>query len=245
MQAASNETDSTASGKVTEAIIARGVTKTFGEGETRVVAVDHADFTANFGEMLFIVGPSGSGKTTFLSMISGILRPNDGTVTIHGNDIWTMSKDDLANFRLHTVGFVFQDFHLFPRLTTAENVAIPLILKGEEWDASIKKAVDILDIVGLKQRAEILPVKLSGGEQQRVAIARAIIGSPEILILDEPTASLDGDTGRMIISFVKEKILNDKRCIVIVTHDSRINEFADRIIHMEDGRITGLDKGTE
>lgn len=210
-----------------------------------VTAVNGVSLVANFGEMLFIVGPSGSGKTTLLSMISGILRPNAGTVTVKGADIWQLNSDQLADFRLNTVGFVFQDYHLFPRLTTAENVAIPLILKERDWDESISEARKFIDIVGLKNRADILPVKLSGGEQQRVAIARAIVSGPQILILDEPTASLDGDTGRMIIAFVKENILNKDRCILIVTHDARINEYADRIIHMEDGRITGLEKGTE
>jgi putative ABC transport system ATP-binding protein len=228
-----------------EAIVATGLTKWFGEGEARVTAVNNVGLVAHFGEMLFIVGPSGSGKTTMLSMISGILRPNTGNVKVKGADIWTLNNDQLADFRLNTIGFVFQDYHLFPRLTTAENVAIPLILKQRNWDESISQATQYLEIVGLKDRGEMLPVKLSGGEQQRVAIARAIISQPEILILDEPTASLDGDTGRMIIAFVKEKILNDKRCIMIVTHDARINEYADRILHMEDGHLTAEDKGTE
>jgi putative ABC transport system ATP-binding protein len=228
-----------------EAIVATGLTKWFGEGETKKVAVNRVTLVAHFGEMLFIVGPSGSGKTTMLSMISGILRPNAGSVKVKGADIWTLNNDQLADFRLNTIGFVFQDYHLFPRLTTAENVAIPLILKQRNWDESITEAKKYLEIVGLKDRGEILPVKLSGGEQQRVAIARAIISQPEILILDEPTASLDGDTGRMIIAFVKEKILNEKRCILIVTHDARINEYADRILHMEDGILTATDKGTE
>jgi putative ABC transport system ATP-binding protein len=219
--------------------------KWFGEGETRTVAVNGASLTAHFGEMLFLVGPSGSGKTTLLSMLSGILRPDAGSVTLDGKDIWSFDENALAEFRLNTIGFVFQDFHLFPRLTTAENAAIPLILRGRPWNDAIEQAREVLTIVGLQNRADILPVKLSGGEQQRVAIARAIVSSPDILILDEPTASLDGDTGRMVISFVKEKILNAKRCILIVTHDARINEFADRILHMEDGRITGYDKGTE
>jgi putative ABC transport system ATP-binding protein len=228
-----------------EAIEARGVTKGFGDGETKKIAVNAVDFSAHFGEMVFIVGPSGSGKTTFLSMISGILRPDSGHVSINGLDIWTLTNDQLADFRLNTIGFVFQDFHLFPRLTTAENIAIPLILKKQDWNASVATAEKFLEVVGLAGRGEILPVKLSGGEQQRVAIARAIVGGPQILILDEPTASLDGDTGKMIIAFVKEKILNAQRCILIVTHDARINEYADRIVHMEDGRITGLDKGTQ
>jgi len=228
-----------------QAIVTTDLTKWFGEGESKTTAVNGVGLVAHFGEMLFIIGPSGSGKTTLLSMISGILRPSAGKVTVKGADIWTLSNDQLAEFRLNTIGFVFQDYNLFPRLTTVENVAIPLILKQRDWDESITEATKYLEIVGLKDRGEILPVKLSGGEQQRVAIARAIITSPEILILDEPTASLDGDTGRMIIAFVKEKILNKSRCILIVTHDVRINEYADRIIHMEDGRITALDKGTE
>ncbi len=228
-----------------EAIVAVGLTKWFGEGATKMTAVNGVELVAHFGEILFIVGPSGSGKTTLLSMVSGILRPNAGTVTVSGADIWTLTNDQLAEFRLNTIGFVFQDYHLFPRLTSAENVAIPLILKQRDWDESITEAKKYLEIVGLKDRGEILPVKLSGGEQQRVAIARAIVSGPQILIFDEPTASLDGDTGKMILSFVKEKVLNENRCIVIVTHDARINEYADRIIHMEDGRITGLDKGTE
>jgi putative ABC transport system ATP-binding protein len=228
-----------------QAIVATDLTKTFGEGDAKMTAVNRVGLVAHFGEMLFIVGPSGSGKTTLLSMISGILRPDAGKVIVKGTDIWTLTADQLADFRLNTVGFVFQDYHLFPRLTTAENVAIPLILKQRNWDESITEAEKFLAIVGLKSKSEILPVKLSGGEQQRVAIARAVVSSPEILILDEPTASLDGDTGRMIIAFVKEKILNQSRCILIVTHDARINEYADRILHMEDGRISVADKGTE
>jgi putative ABC transport system ATP-binding protein len=230
----------------TQAIVATGLTKWFGEGETRVVAVNEVGLVAYFGEMLFIVGPSGSGKTTLLSMISGILRPNLGKVLIGGKEIWTLGKDELADFRLHSVGFVFQDYHLFPRLTTAENVAIPLILQDRDWDESIVEAKKFLEIVGLKNKDEMLPVKLSGGEQQRVAIARAVVSSPQILILDEPTASLDGDTGRMVISFVKDKMLTKDRCILIVTHDARINEFADRILHMEDGHLSSREtKGTE
>ena len=201
-------TDKSTPQDTAQAIVATDLTKWFGEGETKVTAVNHVGLVAHFGEMLFIVGPSGSGKTTMLSMISGILRPNGGTVTVKGADIWAWNNDQLADFRLNTIGFVFQDYLLFPRLTTAENVAIPLILKQHDWNESIAQARQQLEIVGLKDRSEILPVKLSGGEQQRVAIARAIISSPEILIFDEPTASLDGDTGRMIIAFVKANILN-------------------------------------
>lgn len=223
------------------AIKVTSLAKWFGEGKTKTIAVREVSFAANFGEILYIVGPSGSGKTTLLSMISGILRPNSGQVLVEERDIWALDNDELAEFRLNKIGFVFQDYHLFPRLTTVENVAIPLILKKRDWNESMRVAMEYLEIVGLKDRAQLPPVKLSGGEQQRVAIARAIASRPDILIFDEPTASLDGDTGRKIVEFVKEHILNEKRCIIIVTHDSRIFEYADRIINMEDGRITGAE----
>jgi len=224
------------------AIQAIGINKWFGQEPVRTHAVKDVSFEASFGEMLYVVGPSGSGKTTMLSMISGILRPNSGTVKIEDADIWSMSSDALAEFRLRRIGFVFQDYHLFPRLTTAENVAIPLILQHREWDAAVKEAEHNLEIVGLASRAQLPPVKLSGGEQQRVAIARAIVSRPDILIFDEPTASLDGDTGRNIVHFVREQLLTEQRCIVIVTHDARIYEFADRIMRMEDGRVTAVDR---
>jgi len=225
------------------AIEARDLSKWFGEGETRTNAVQKVAFDAHFQEMLFIVGPSGSGKTTLLSIISGILRPNQGTVKIKDQDIWSLSADKLADMRLNTVGFVFQDFHLFPKLTTVENVAVPLILKRRKWDEAIKEALQALEKVGLAQRAGLSPQKLSGGEQQRVAIARAIVSQPDILVLDEPTASLDGDTGRKIVEFVKRDVLNEKRCIIIVTHDDRISEFADRMVKMEDGKLIEIEKG--
>ena len=225
------------------AIEARDLSKWFGEGETRTNAVQNVAFDAHFQEMLFIVGPSGSGKTTLLSMLSGILRPNQGTVKIKDQDIWSLSADKLADMRLHTVGFVFQDFHLFPKLTTVENVAVPLILKRRKWDEAIKEALQSLEKVGIAQRAHLSPQKLSGGEQQRVAIARAIVSQPDILVFDEPTASLDGDTGRKIVEFVKRDVLNEKRCIIIVTHDDRISEFADRMVKMEDGKLIEIEKG--
>jgi putative ABC transport system ATP-binding protein len=225
------------------AVKATNLAKWFGEGDARTIAVKDVSLEARMGEILYIVGPSGSGKTTLLSMISGILRPNAGAVTVENKDIWNLNPDQLADFRLNTVGFVFQDYHLFPKLSTVENVALPLILKRHDWNKSMETALHYLDVVGLKDRANLAPVKLSGGEQQRVAIARAVASSPDVLIFDEPTASLDGDTGRKIVEFVKENILNEKRCIIIVTHDSRIYEYADRILKMEDGRITGLETG--
>jgi len=225
------------------AIVADKLTKWFGQDGARTYAVREVSFEANWGEMLYIVGPSGSGKTTLLSMISGILRPNSGSVKIDKRDLWSLSDNEIADFRLNTIGFVFQDYHLFPRLTTAENVAIPLVLKKRSWDEALRAAARYLEVVGLADKAQLPPTKLSGGEQQRVAIARAIVHQPQILVFDEPTASLDGETGRRIVSFVKTEILTAKRCIVIVTHDSRIFEYSNRIMSMEDGRITGFQQG--
>jgi putative ABC transport system ATP-binding protein len=226
------------------AISAQNLRRVFGTGEARTVAVDDVSLDIPLGQMLYIVGPSGSGKTTLLSMISGILRPSSGRVLVKGVDIWDLSASDDARFRLHNIGFVFQDFHLFPRLTTAENVAIPLVLRGVAWGKAMATATQTLALVGLEKRADLQPVKLSGGEQQRVAIARAIVTQPDILILDEPTASLDGDTGRQIVGFVKTHLLTPTRAIVIVTHDARIYEFASSILHMEDGKLTSQEDNT-
>ena len=228
---------------MTSGIKASGLCKWFGQGEARTYAVREVSFEASYGEMLYVVGPSGSGKTTLLSMISGILRPDKGTVEACGEDLWALPENKLADFRLNKIGFVFQDFHLFPRLTTAENVALPLILKRKNWKRSLEDAEKYLDVVGLATKASLPPTKLSGGEQQRVAIARAIASDPELMIFDEPTASLDGDTGKKILEFVRSHVLGERRCIVIVTHDNRIYEYADRIVKMEDGHIQAIEKG--
>jgi len=224
------------------AIAGLHIDKWFGENENKTYAVRDVNFEAFFGELLFIVGPSGSGKTTLLSILSGILKPDRGQVLVDNTDIWQWSQDALAEFRLNRIGFVFQDYHLFPKLTAAENVAIPLILKNKDWDEAIASAKEYLDIVGLKNKSELSPSKLSGGEQQRVAIARAMVSRPEILIFDEPTASLDGETGKRIIEFVKNEILSEHTCIIIVTHDNRIYSYADGIMHMEDGKIQRMEK---
>lgn len=223
---------------------AKNLTKWFGEKSNPTYAVRNVTFAVDYGEMLYIVGPSGSGKTTLLSMISGILRPNDGSVMVKANELWSLSNDALTDFRLYSIGFVFQDFHLFSKLTSQENVAIPLILQNKPWDESLAEAAKILDQVGLGKRISLPPYKLSIGEQQRVAIARAIITQPDLLIFDEPTASLDGETGRKIIAFIKEHLLNVKRAIIIVTHDNRIYDYATRIIHMEDGKIIDEERKT-
>lgn len=217
---------------------ASNITKWFGEADNKTYAVNDVSLNLEQGEMLYIIGPSGSGKTTLLSIISGILRPNEGAINIKGTDIWQLDDDALTDFRLYSIGFVFQDFHLFPKLTSRENVAIPLILQKKTWEQSLEEAGKSLEIVGLKNRVDLPPYKLSLGEQQRVAIARAIITKPDLLIFDEPTASLDGETGKKIIAFIKENILNENRAIIVVTHDNRIYDFATRILRMEDGKLT-------
>jgi len=222
---------------------AKNLVKWFGTEENKTYAVKDVSFSVNYGEMLYIVGPSGSGKTTLLSIISGILRPNAGVVFVKDKELWKLNDNEMADFRLFSIGFVFQDFHLFPRLTSVENVAIPLILQKKSWEESIAAGYKYLEIVGLKDRADLPPHKLSIGEQQRVAIARAIISEPDLLIFDEPTASLDGDTGKKIISFVHDNILSTKRAIIIVTHDNRIYNYATRILRLEDGKIMASNKG--
>ena len=214
-----------------------GVSKWFGDPPARTDALRDVSLSVEHNEMLYIVGPSGSGKTTLLSVISGILRPNAGTVLVEGKDIWQLGTDALADFRLHNLGFVFQDYHLFPRLTTLENIAVPLILRRVPWSEGLARARRVLKVVELEDKADLPPKRLSGGEQQRVAIARAIVAEPDLLILDEPTASLDGDTGRRILAFVRNQVLSERRAILVVTHDERIYDYASRIIRMEDGRI--------
>jgi len=215
----------------------RDIIKWFGTENNKTLALRGINFQLNYGEMVYVVGPSGSGKTTFLSIISGILRPNSGNVIFKGKDLWSMNEVELANFRLYSVGFVFQDFHLFQHLTTQENVAIPLIIQNKPLDECMEKALTNLSIVGLNGKEQLTPNRLSVGEQQRVAIARAMISNPELLIFDEPTASLDGETGKKVVSFIKENILSDKHAIIIVSHDNRIYKYATRIIRLEDGKI--------
>nr|AEI30288.1 ABC-type export system ATP-binding subunit [uncultured microorganism] len=216
---------------------AKHIKKWFGEGDHKTYALKDISFELDYGEMLYIIGPSGSGKTTLLSIVSGILRPNEGVVIAEGRNIWELAEDDLAEYRSRKLGFVFQDFHLFNTLTVKENVAVPLILQKKEMDFALKEAEKRLEIVGLSERMDLRPNKLSIGEQQRVAIARAMITEPDLLIFDEPTASLDGETGKRIISFIRENILTEEKAIIVVTHDNRIYDYATRIIQVEDGKM--------
>ena len=219
------------------AVRVRGVEKSFVDGEARVVVLPGVDLDALAGEITFIVGPSGCGKTTLLSIIAGILRADAGEVEVFGTRIGALNPMGLAQFRARNVGFIFQQFNLLPALTAVENAAIPVIIGGAAAAAAERKAAKLLDRLGLGAHLDKLPAQLSGGQQQRVAIARALIHSPRLLVCDEPTASLDGATGAAAMTLLRELALSPERAALIVTHDERIHPYADRIVHMCDGRI--------
>ena len=223
------------------AVSCEGLTKAFGKGEARVKALRGVDMKVENGELLMLVGPSGCGKTTLISIIAGVLRRDAGECTIFGRDYNRMSEDETTLFRGKNIGFVFQAFNLIPSLTTAENVATPLIINGLNSRDAISKARDILAEVGFDHRMmESLPTDLSGGQQQRVAIARALIHQPRLIVCDEPTSALDAETGRKVMELLHRLGRAENRALVVVTHDSRIFDFADRIAEMNDGRITQI-----
>ncbi len=219
------------------AISVRDVTKTYDTGAAAVFALDNVNFDAAGGEVVFLMGPSGSGKTTLLSIMGCILRPTSGAVNIGGRDISGLKERQLPRVRLQHIGFIFQGFNLFPALTVRENVELALDLKGVRGRTARKRADELLDRVGLKEKSGALPSNLSGGQKQRVAIARALAGDPEIILADEPTAALDSTSGRAVLELMRELAHEKGRAVVIVTHDSRALAYADRIVHIEDGRI--------
>jgi putative ABC transport system ATP-binding protein len=215
----------------------RGVQKTFGEGAAEVRALEHVDLDLRSGEVLMLMGPSGSGKTTLLSIMGLILRPTAGSVRLRGREVAHLSEKELPPLRLHHIGFIFQGFNLFPTLTAQENVELALDLKGIRGSRAHRRAKELLDTVGLSDKHSTYPADLSGGQKQRVAIARALAGDPEIILADEPTAALDIASGRAVIALLRELAHQRGRAVALVTHDNRILEFADRIVHIEDGRI--------
>ena len=227
------------------AVHARGVTKTYGSGDSKVTALRGIDLDVRCGELMMLVGPSGCGKTTLISVIAGILDRDAGDCTVFGHDYSQMGQGAKTRYRGETIGFVFQAFNLLPTLTAAENVSIPLLINGASRAAALKKAKDMLARVGLGDRAHSLPSQLSGGQQQRVAIARALIHDPKLIVCDEPTSALDHETGHKVMELLKDVALKEDRALVIVTHDARIFEFADRIARMDDGRIIKIENGSE
>ena len=216
------------------AIAVRGVTKTY---DNRNFALNGADLDVPGGEVMLLKGPSGSGKTTLLSIMGCILRPTAGEVWINGSEVAKLPESKLPDVRLHNIGFIFQGFNLFPALTAAENVALTLNLKGVRGGEAKKRARTLLDQVGLDKKYDAFPADLSGGQKQRVAIARALAGEPKIILADEPTASLDSTSGRSVMELMTNLAHKEDRAVVIVTHDNRIEQFADRTVHISDGRL--------
>ena len=213
------------------------LTKTYGAGETAVQALRGIDLAIPPGQLTMLVGPSGCGKTTLISIIAGILDKTAGQIRVFGDDLSAMNQDERTLWRRNRIGFVFQAFNLMPALTAAENIAIPLLIRGTPRAKALARAGDMLERVGLYERRESLPAELSGGQQQRVAIARALVHEPSLVVCDEPTSSLDHETGHHVMALLKEIATAENRALVVVTHDSRIFEFANRIARMDDGRV--------
>ena len=224
------------------AVRCQGVTKTFGTGAAAFQALRGVDLEVRTGELLMLVGPSGCGKTTLISVIAGVLRRDGGACSVFGHDYLAMTEQDTTRFRGEHIGFVFQAFNLIPTLTAAENVSAPLVIKGMRRRQAVVQAREMLHKVGFDERMmESSPLDLSGGQQQRVAIARALVHQPNLIVCDEPTSALDSETGRKVMELMRELALATNRALIVVTHDARIFEFADRIARMEDGRITGIE----
>jgi putative ABC transport system ATP-binding protein len=220
-----------------EVISVRDVTKIYGEGPAQVPALHGVNLEVRRGEVVLLMGPSGSGKTTLLSIMGCILGATSGSVKISGREVTQLSEKELPQIRLQHIGFVFQGFNLFPTLTVGENVELSLDLKGVRGEKAKEEARRLLEQVGLAGKYDTFPSDISGGQKQRVAIARALAGSPDLILADEPTAALDSQTGRNVMLMMRELAHNNGRAVVVVTHDSRVLEFGDRIVHMEDGRI--------
>jgi putative ABC transport system ATP-binding protein len=223
--------------RAADAIQLAGIEKYFGEGDARTQVLKGTDFQARLGELLMLVGPSGCGKTTLLSILAGTLNADAGEITVLGQRIDRMSIAEVTRFRAANIGFIFQQFNLIPTLTAGENVSVPLLIQGIKHGPALKRAREVLDQVGLAHKLDERPNKLSGGQQQRVAIARALVHQPPLVICDEPTSALDRENGQIVMELLRDVARADTRTVVIVTHDSRIYPFADRMAEMEDGRV--------
>lgn len=222
------------------AIRCTGLSKSYGSGDTSVPALRGVDLEAYMGEMLIISGPSGCGKTTLLSIACGTLKPDAGRIELLGQDLGGLDANALADLRRKDVGFIFQQFNLVPTFRARENVAVPLIIDGVSYGKALRQADEMLAALGLGERTRRFPAQLSGGQQQRVAIARALVHHPRLIICDEPTSSLDAAAGHAAMQILRESALAKDRCVVVVTHDPRVFGFGDRVVTMEDGRITHM-----
>jgi putative ABC transport system ATP-binding protein len=225
------------------AVRCRNISKTYGAGIAKVAALRGVDLDVRRGELLMLVGPSGCGKTSLISIIATILDQDAGSCEVLGQDLKDLGPIERARFRSASVGFVFQVFNLLPALTTVENVSVPLLIQGLGRKQAEARARELLEMVGLADRRQARPAQLSGGQQQRVAIARALACNPRLIICDEPTSSLDHDTGQSVMAILKHHAKSPDRAVIVVTHDPRIFPFADRLARMDDGRIIETETG--
>jgi len=222
---------------------AEGVTKVYETGENKVVALSNVSLQVGRGEFVSIMGPSGSGKTTLLNILGCLDKPTHGKVIIDGLDVTTMGEAELSKIRAEKIGFVFQTFNLIPTLTALENVELPMELVRRPRDERRKRALELLESVGLGSKADRRPNRLSAGEQQRVAIARALANGPAIILADEPTGNLDSKTGREIVQLLKKLRREGGTTIVLVTHDKEIASLSDRMLLLRDGRVISSFEG--
>lgn len=213
------------------------VSKIYGEGSNRIVALDHASLSLHPGQVLLIMGPSGSGKTTLLSVMGCILKPSSGRVIVDGRVASDLGEDALPDIRRHYFGFVFQAFNLFGSLTALENVEVVLRMKGVAKPLIATQSMDLLQHVGLAHRAHAYPRDMSGGEKQRTALARALAGDPAIVLADEPTANLDSKTGHEVLALLRRLAEETNKAVAIVSHDPKAEDVADSVMTMEDGRL--------
>ena len=220
------------------AISARGIIRDFEAGQSTIRVLHGIDADIRSGELTYVVGESGSGKTTLISIMCGILWPTEGEVKVFGTDIYALSDDELVNFRLQNIGFIFQQYNLIPSIDAAANAAVPLIAQGMDVEEAREKAKVMLEALNIGDQAEKFSNQLSGGQQQRVAIARALVHEPRLVVCDEPTAALDAGSGRRVMDLLREVAVAEDRACIIVTHDNRIFDLADRILVLEDGRVT-------
>jgi putative ABC transport system ATP-binding protein len=220
------------------AISIRDVSKDFPVGDANIRVLHNISVDINPGELTYLVGESGSGKTTLISIVAGILYPSEGEVDVFETPIYSLSDNELVGFRLSNIGFIFQQYNLLPTLTAAQNAAIPLIAAGVKREEAEERGRELMVKLNIGDQADKFPRQLSGGQQQRVAIARALVHEPRLIVCDEPTAALDARSGRRVMDLLREVALAADRAVIIVTHDSRVFDLADRILKMEDGRIT-------
>jgi putative ABC transport system ATP-binding protein len=215
------------------------ITKDFEVGDSMIRVLHDVSAEIKMGELTMLVGPSGCGKTTLISIISGILSETSGSIHLLNKKLTGMKDKQKVLFRREHIGFIFQQYNLLPALTAAENAAMPLLAAGVSEKIATDKAREILNKIGMAGQTEKLPRQLSGGQQQRVAIARALVHNPQLIVCDEPTAALDAKTGQAVMEILRDIANDSNRAVLIVTHDNRIYHFADRILDMSDGRITG------